>query len=130
MSDKITIALDAMGGDFAPAAVVEGALQALEQVGGLEVTLVGRPKERVRMGRFGLLEWEYGALAMFQRGGSDWSDWYGAAKSALVGHQRKDGCARGSWDPVGLYERNVGGRLLSTVLGVLVLEEPCRHRRP
>jgi hypothetical protein len=94
-----------------------------------DVTLVGQPKRRVTMGKFDLLEWWSGGVAMFQRGGVDGSAWYGAAKSALVPHQRDDGCARGSWDPVGLYERNVGGRVLATALGVLILEEPVRHRR-
>lgn len=37
------IALDAMGGDLAPAAPVEGALRAVETWGDLEVVLVGRP---------------------------------------------------------------------------------------
>lgn len=40
------IALDAMGGDQAPAAVVEGAVQALKgNLTGAEVILVGRPRE-------------------------------------------------------------------------------------
>jgi hypothetical protein len=95
-----------------------------------DVTLAGQAPRKVRMGRFDLLHWEFGAVAMFQRGGSDWSSWYGAAKTALVGHQRKDGCAKGSWDPLGQYEMNVGGRVLATALGVLILEEPVRHRRP
>ncbi len=95
-----------------------------------DVTFTGQAPRKVKMGKFDLLHWEYGAVGMFQRGGADWSGWYGAAKSALVGHQRKDGCAKGSWDPVGLYEMNVGGRLLATALGVLILEEPVRHRRP
>jgi hypothetical protein len=95
-----------------------------------DVTFTGQAPRKVKMGRFDLLHWEFGSVAMFQRGGSDWSNWYGDAKSALVPHQRKEGCAKGSWDPVGLYEMNVGGRVLSTALGVLILEEPVRHRRP
>jgi hypothetical protein len=95
-----------------------------------DVTLAGQAPKKVRMGKFDLLHWEHGAVAMFQRGGTDWSSWYGAAKTALVSHQRKDGCAKGSWDPLGQYELNVGGRVLATALGVLILEEPVRHRRP
>ncbi len=40
MSEKLPIALDAMGGDYAPAAMVDGAIQAAER--GIAVTLVGR----------------------------------------------------------------------------------------
>jgi glycerol-3-phosphate acyltransferase PlsX len=41
MSSGVTIALDAMGGDFGPSVVVPAALRALEQDGGLRVILVG-----------------------------------------------------------------------------------------
>ena len=48
------IAVDAMGGDFAPAAVVEGALEAARS-GSVEVTLVGRETAiRQIMGRLGV----------------------------------------------------------------------------
>ena len=40
MALSLPIALDAMGGDFAPAAMVEGAVRAAKQ--GIPVTLVGR----------------------------------------------------------------------------------------
>jgi len=43
----VRVAVDAMGGDLAPAAPVAGALAALEQDGSLAVTLVG-PGERLR----------------------------------------------------------------------------------
>jgi glycerol-3-phosphate acyltransferase PlsX len=47
MSDKpVKIAVDAMGGDYAPAEVVKGAIEAVKQ-GGIEVILVG-PLEVVR----------------------------------------------------------------------------------
>jgi len=40
--EKVKIALDAMGGDFAPASVVEGAILAHKEIGkGIELTLVG-----------------------------------------------------------------------------------------
>jgi len=89
----------------------------------------GRGRLKVQIGGLSELNWFYGTLAMFQRGGSDWSAWYVAAKAALLPHQRREGCARGSWDPEGQYERIVGGRVLATALGVLILEEPGRHRR-
>jgi hypothetical protein len=94
-----------------------------------EVGLAGQKPQMVRIGTFDLVNWYYGTEAMFQRGGEDWIAWFGAARAALLGHQKKESCARGSWDPDGQYERFVGGRILSTVLGVLILEEPIRHRR-
>jgi len=41
-SRPVRIAVDAMGGDHAPAVQVEGALSAVRELGGLEVVLVGR----------------------------------------------------------------------------------------
>ena len=35
------IALDAMGGDFAPAPIVQGAVEAVRSLNGIEVILVG-----------------------------------------------------------------------------------------
>lgn len=40
-NDRVTIALDAMGGDNAPAAIVEGACQAVGSIDGMEIVLVG-----------------------------------------------------------------------------------------
>jgi hypothetical protein len=95
-----------------------------------EIDVPGRGRQKVQMGNLSEMDWWNGTTAMFQRGGADWTAWYAAARSALVGHQGKSGCARGSWEPLGLYEREVGGRILSTALGVLILEGPIRHRRP
>ena len=39
------IALDAMGGDFAPLETVKGAVQALDELEGLTVVLVGKKEE-------------------------------------------------------------------------------------
>ncbi|MEK6528472.1 MAG: phosphate--acyl-ACP acyltransferase, partial [Nitrospirota bacterium] len=39
------IALDAMGGDYAPAVTVEGALEAVSEIQGLSVVLVGNEVE-------------------------------------------------------------------------------------
>jgi hypothetical protein len=94
-----------------------------------EVDVPGRGKIRAQVGNLSLLQWWYGTLGSFQRGSAAWSGWFGAAKPALLGHQRNDGCARGSWDPEGTYERQTGGRVFSTALAVLVLEAPYRHRR-
>ena len=49
-------------------------------------------------------------------------------KTAIVDHQRKDGCARGSWDPVGPWGRE-GGRVYSTALCTMCLEVYYRYPR-
>jgi hypothetical protein len=80
-------------------------------------------------GNLSLYEWYYGTLGKFQEGGAGWTAWFDAVKSALVQHQVTTGCARGSWDPLGQYERATGGRVFATALGALMLEQPYRHRR-
>ncbi|MBO7531214.1 MAG: phosphate acyltransferase PlsX [Lachnospiraceae bacterium] len=47
MADKVNIAVDAMGGDNAPAEVVKGCIEALEKAPGLKISLVGI-EEKVR----------------------------------------------------------------------------------
>jgi len=83
---------------------------------------------RVQVGNLTMYQWWYGTLATHQAGGTAWSGWFKKLKGQLVGHQTKNGCAAGSWDPLGTYERQTGGRVFSTALGVLMLEEPYRHR--
>jgi hypothetical protein len=94
-----------------------------------EVAVPGRGKVPVQIGNLSMYQWWYGTVGLFQRGGADWSGWFSKTKSALVKHQQKSGCARGSWDPKGTYERQTGGRVFATALGVLMLEQPYRHRR-
>ena len=59
--------------------------------------------------------WYYGTLAMFQVGGEPWKAWNEAMKTAIIDHQRKDGDAKGSWDPIGPWGRD-GGRVYSTAI--------------
>jgi hypothetical protein len=84
---------------------------------------------QAQIGNLSMYQWWFGTVGEFQRGGEAWTAWFGAVKTALLPHQRKDGCARGSWDPEGWYERRTGGRVFATALGVLMLEQPYRHRR-
>ena len=94
-----------------------------------EVNVPGRGKVPVQVGNLSMYQWWYGTVGLFQRGGTDWSSWFGKVKSALVKNQLKTGCARGSWDPKGTYERQTGGRVFAAALGVLMLTQPYRHRR-
>ena len=76
-----------------------------------------------------MYQWWYGTLASFQKGGASWRKWSGRLNKELLAAQCRDGCRRGSWDPEGTYERQTGGRVFATALGVLMLEQPYRHRR-
>lgn len=44
MKTKVTIALDAMGGDFAPREIVKGAVEAADCLEGIHILLVGEPE--------------------------------------------------------------------------------------
>ncbi len=93
------------------------------------VKVPGRGKVKVQVGNLSMYQWWYGTIGCFQEGGSAWQGWFGKVKSALLSKQHKTGCKRGSWDPKGTYERQTGGRVFSTALGVLMLEQPYRHAR-
>jgi hypothetical protein len=75
--------------------------------------------------------WYYGTYAMFQMSAFKpeyWKKWNEAMKTALVEPQRKDGDAKGSWDPIGPWGHS-GGRVYSTALGVLCLEVYYRYSK-
>ncbi len=94
-----------------------------------EVEVPGRGTITAQVGSLSMYQWWYGGIASFHHGGSAWDAWFKSAKKALLEHQRTDACARGSWDPVGTYERQTGGRVLATALGVLMLEQPYLQQR-
>ncbi|MCE9584108.1 MAG: hypothetical protein K8T20_16615 [Planctomycetes bacterium] len=89
-------------------------------------------KEKFQEGNLNLYQWYYGTIAAFHAGGSLWSSYFGAVKKELLAHQRKsdkDGCAKGSWNNEGTYEIDVGGRVFTTSLAILMLEQPYRQIR-
>ncbi len=94
-----------------------------------DLEVPGRGTVRVQVGNLSLYQWWYGTQAMFQEGGGAWSGWFARVKSALLPHQGKTGCTRGSWDPLGTYERQTGGRVFATALAVLMLEQPYLQKR-
>lgn len=89
------------------------------------VEMVGRnPPEWGR--RSTTYYWYYATLAMFQHGGEDWRRWNEAVKRELLEHQRDDGAAAGSWDPVDRWA-GVGGRVYQTAICTLSLEVYYRY---
>jgi hypothetical protein len=72
--------------------------------------------------------WYYGTYAMYQAGGAHWRDWSRRLTAAVVDTQRKDGNARGSWDPAGVWGED-GGRVYATAILALTLEAYHRYTR-
>ena len=72
--------------------------------------------------------WYYGSYAMYQMGGKHWRAWNQAMKRAVVGSQRREGSAAGSWDPNGPWGA-VGGRVYSTAMMTLCLEVYYRYAK-
>jgi hypothetical protein len=99
------------------------------QISFRKVNVPGRGEVSVQIGNLSLYQWWYGTIASFREGGGAWSAWWGKLRPALLRHQESTGCARGSWDPAGTYERQTGGRVFATALAVLMLEQPYRQRR-
>lgn len=78
-------------------------------------------------GRIDAVYWYFGTFAMFWMGGADWQAWRGTLDD-LVAHQRQDGNAAGSWDPIGVWDET-GGRVYVTALYALSLEAAHRSAR-
>lgn len=70
--------------------------------------------------------WYYASLALFQHQGKEWETWNKVLTEELTKHQRKDGRAAGSWDPVDEWSK-IGGRVYQTALCTLMLEVYYRY---
>jgi len=81
-----------------------------------------------RAGRIDMLAWWYGKQAAWMVGGKSWRRFGKALRAAVREGQRRDGEARGSWDPVGPRAR-AGGRVFSTALMSQCLLQPYRYVR-
>ena len=79
-------------------------------------------------GSIDMYYWYYASYALFQIGGKPWETWSKKMNGALVKTQRKDGNAKGSWDPVDAWGEE-GGRIYSTAIMVLCLEAHYRYSR-
>ena len=67
--------------------------------------------------------WYYAAYALHSiNHGRSWRE---KLQRELVRHQRSGGNSEGSWDPIGVWGKT-GGRVHSTVLGILILETDYR----
>ena len=86
------------------------------------------PRWNERAGTIDHYYWYYGTYAMYQMGGSYWRAWAKRMQPAVLGNQRKDGAAAGSWDPVGAWGES-GGRVYSTALMTLTLQAYYRYTR-
>ncbi|MDX2038892.1 MAG: prenyltransferase/squalene oxidase repeat-containing protein [Isosphaeraceae bacterium] len=71
----------------------------------------------------------YGTLAMYQRGGPEWTRWNREARDLLLLRQRRNGHATGSWDPDDSQYGTHGGRIYCTALAALSLEVYYRYLR-
>jgi len=71
--------------------------------------------------------WYYGTLAMFQAGGENWKYWNENLRDMLIENQRKEGCARGSWDPEGRWLGKVAGRVYVTAMNAMNLQVYYRY---
>ena len=67
----------------------------------------------------------YATLALHHYGGEHWDAWNSEVRELLIRTQSRWGCESGSWHFPDRYG-DVGGRLLSTSLAVMILETPYR----
>ncbi len=108
-----------MGGDAAKSPLVQKGAELLK----------ARPPEWDESGlNNDIYYWYYGSYALFQLGGPRWEAWNKSAKKALLGSQRHDGDAKGSWDPKDAWG-HAGGRVYMTAMATLCLEVYFRYSR-
>jgi hypothetical protein len=84
-----------------------------------------RPVWDPDLGQSDFYYWYYAAHAMVQEGDASWGK---LLEGVLTSAQRKDGDARGSWDPIDPWG-SIGGRVYSTAILALALEAPRRVSR-
>jgi hypothetical protein len=77
-------------------------------------------------GSIDMYYWYYASYALYQAGGRVWDEWSRKLNGAAVKTQKKEGNAKGSWDPVDAWGED-GGRVYSTAMMVLCLEAYYRY---
>ena len=86
------------------------------------------PKWDTTDGSIDMYYWYYASFALFQYGGRHWEEWKRKMEPAVLKSQRKDGNAKGSWDPVDAWGES-GGRVYSTAILCLCLEVYYRYAK-
>ncbi|MDA1013253.1 MAG: terpene cyclase/mutase family protein [Planctomycetota bacterium] len=98
---------------------------------GIDYLLADENKPEWSPNRRNVYEWYYVAQALHNMEGHDgerFKAWFDPVKDAIISHQ-----SRGSWDPAAIRGDSMeraedGGRLYMTVMCVLILETPYRHK--
>jgi len=75
--------------------------------------------------------WYYATYALFQAGGTHWTNWQKKLETAVIKNQHRDKAKKnlyGSWDPKCAWGED-GGRVYSTATLVLTLEAYYRYSR-
>lgn len=68
----------------------------------------------------------YATLALFHHGGKAWDEWNTKMRACTLPVQRKEGHAKGSWDPV-VWDGAWGGRVYTTAFNIMNLEVYYRY---
>ena len=89
----------------------------------VDALLAKPPRWKAKSGSIDFYYWYHATYAL--HGIDDGEPWLEAVRKALIDNQHRDGHALGSWDPLGAWGED-GGRIYSTALGVLMLQEPYR----
>ena len=89
-------------------------------------TILSKPPRDANDGSVDHYYWYYASYALYQMGGTHWTQWSKALDPAVVKVQRSDGNFKGSWDSDGAWGEN-GGRVYSTAILVLTLEAFYRY---
>ena len=70
--------------------------------------------------------WYYAFLSLFQMQNEAWKKWNARMRELLISLQKREGAARGSWEPNSHYGLR-GGRIYTTTLATLCLEVYSRY---
>ena len=77
-------------------------------------------------GSIDMYYWYYASYAIYQAGGKHWTTWSTKLTDAALKTQKREGNAKGSWDPIDPWGEE-GGRVYSTAIMVLCLEAYYRY---
>jgi hypothetical protein len=92
---------------------------------GVAFLMANPPEHRTR----NLYYWYYATQVLHNLPGPEWDVWNRKMRRALIETQAREGCARGSWDPMNPPEMytSSAGRVMITSLATLTLEVYYRY---